>query len=1529
MCYHIVLILHNNEYLRGGASSLLIFEEKQQSGQNSAMGEITDLPKTLVPGTVATLFEGAKGLAIAADDRLTIYRLLLDSNRSAAREVASHRLPGQVSTIAESTLGLLIATELAGRSTVSLIREKDLTTILELSGKITQLAAAGGQAYAVTFEAQEHQSHLIQIDLRQRAAVARRPLDHTQMKLSVDSTGQHLILTDIMARKITKLGSDLKPKSSPPTQPSAELRAVAGGEHNQHRNGPPDRLPHEPGCCCICCKLTDKEEQTRPQPSPSGGETPQQPEEPGPDYEGEDGVPSDDGGIVVGNGDRVDHHSPSGQGKPPCGRRLFWSIAALQRLGGYVLASDRSTRHVALLSADMNLVDEWQFGRGGALLLTAEGTSALVMHIRDSGKWVWHDAYEIVSNLRPWLDQFPTIQQETKTFIGQQSYTMSLSLGKKATHVKALLLPVIEGTQWFSSANLNGFGAYMKRTMVPVIKDYYHENSFGTLSRDNLSITIFGVDDGLVPAQGPLRLRRPKLKDYYFPAYKPAKVELVKGDVDAASMIVFDGRESLTIDAKPLTGGPEGAKLTLPFFAIAFQREEKLFSLQVKFLGTETFELELKTPAGGMKTLKLKFPAKVIDISADANVADMKAKLDELGKYLDNVMKAAELAAGITTRLFAPPKLIRIAQVGMRFGRLLVTFSAANTTGNKLTIKNVTSTLPGGDPMGLANPMRGTMTVGDTGALSQYMENVAVLAQEAEPTGRFGYNARLLKEPKCNFTYFGRRLDTTIAISDRYGGPGAEVKVIGSSGLETLFETATSEPNSPSTINNSESLRDNEDFLRDVFSAAIDQIRNVGKLTNALEKEKVLHFLQQFSVVLVMPIEAAIQDPKNKDAVLPSEFWDVSPLDHYEISFRGRQIWGTIIDRKDESIRLQTNWTLDLMKRGGMPDNPLICHELGHALGYGDLYHQTGYRDDLAYMGQWAMMDYHPDLSHHCGYHKLQSGWIPEGASTEEDYGRVFPLGLPDPSHTKTWELLLVPIELWRESLVGSSRAAFGVGEKVPVVQLASIDFGGDATVFGLIEARQWTKGSPFSKHLPGDGGILITNGITWKTDERFATAGLYRRSLHLLNPKNILRRPGDQFDLALAPELPVKGMRVELLDLQLVEGDAWVYRVRVSRENAEFVDLYFSEGDPYYKSPDLWVDWPGNNEPKPENLNPDYPVGQPTDQGEEIRVDPAKAQPHWVVARLRNKGQVKAINVKLNFYYFDPPGGGDTGKPMNPLEGWRYKFIGSTTVPEIPGKNDPQKIKVKWDVPPGFSGHTCLLVHIEDSGVDTDPTGVPLGSSDSWILNNHAQKNVDLYKPAGSSPFGPIEFDFSVHNAGIGPEVAYVEPNGLPYGMKLTVRPPKQEISSGHTAIFHCKLELEEQIIRSGCENDQRFRIEAWRQDAESSARWGGVEYEIRPRKKTDSKLSGTWYYANEVILNGTIAPDPDGGVVHIRLDFENQQARWVTVDCAPGGTFTWSGRPPQNSRVLEAIAWFEGNRNFSSSQSNAIKLNAPTVIR
>jgi hypothetical protein len=82
--------------------------------------------------------------------------------------------------------------------------------------------------------------------------------------------------------------------------------------------------------------------------------------------------------------------------------------------------------------------------------------------------------------------------------------------------------------------------------------------------------------------------------------------------------------------------------------------------------------------------------------------------------------------------------------------------------------------------------------------------------------------------------------------------------------------------------------------------------------------------------------------------------------------------------------------------------------------------------------------------------------------------------------------------------------------------------------------------------------------------------------------------------------------------------------------------------------------------------------------------------------------------------------------------------------------------------------------------------------------------------------------------------------------------------------------------------------------------------------------RSGGSWDFKDDVMLNGTVAPDPGRGTVRIRLDFQNQQARWQSVVIAPGGKLTWTVHAPQNSLVLNAIAWFEGSRKLGSYRSN-----------
>lgn len=1455
----------------------------------SATEEIGGLPATLAADTVGLLYARDESLALASGNRLTVYRLTRKRKGVTAQPRCEIEVDGTVGDLAESALGLLVAARCGGKSAVMQLQNDTLLPVLDVVGAITAFGGAGASAYAVVSK-ESGRAVLVRIGLRQRAVVAEQPLVHSEMKLAIDPTGQHVVVTDTRERTVRSADGDLRWTPVPALQAKPSKQSA----HSE-----------DCGCCVPRCgcdgapttPFEGREIDQAGDDRPSDGGMPT----------GGAAMPSDGGGTVVGDGSRVNHHPQPGTGKRPCGRDLFFHVSELHRLGSYILATDQRGRHAAVLSADMNVIDEWQFGRGGALMLPGSGTSTLLMHTRSTGRWTWRDEHLFATDYRADLRFFPPVAVESKTFIGQQTYALSHGQQPSPTSVKALLIPVIEGAQSFTGANLDGFGAFVNRVTLAQVKDYYDENSFGVLK--DLNISTFGVDVG--PKAGPLTLPRAHISDYFYPTYQPAQLVLTTSSLTSTSEVVLDGRESLTVRPAPLDGGPVAGELTFPFFALALTRDEALFPVQVKFLGTEELSVNVTLADGTNQVLALAFTANTFDMP---DVASIPGQLSELETYLDAVMETAETAEGITARLFAKPKAQHIRQIGADFGRLLVTFAAATST--KLRVTASTATVPGGDPLGLANTIIGTMPVSNTARINRYLENAGLLAQEA---AKFGYNDRRIEPPTTTFDAMTGTLTTVVPISSRYGGPGAEVAYVSSSDLATLFDTHNSKPNSASTANNSEAVRDWGDILTDTFSAAVKRLRDNGQPANALAG---------FGAVIIMPLEPTMTNPADPNAPRASEVWTVTGL-FRPFAFRGADAMATTIDRVDSTVQLQTNWALDFML-SGVPDVPMICHEMGHALGFGDLYYQTGYRDDLAYLDGWAVMASHGNLPHHCGYHKMQAGWIPDGFGTEADFGRVYPLGLPDAAATRTWELLLVPVELWRDSLVASARTAFGVGGDVPVVQLAYIDFGGDGATFGLIEARQ--PGARFSQNLPiSTGGVLITNAITWTLDDRFATNGWYRRSLQLLNPHNVLTTAGDTFDLAQAPELPVRGMSVEMIDCKTVEGDAKVYRVKVSRQNAEFVDLYFDSPPIYYKNPDLWVDWAGNNTPTPNSLTPDYPVGQPTDQGEVIRVHPANPELHWVVARVRNRGQVQAQDVKLNFFYYEPPGAGDGNKPLDVKDAAHYKLIGSTTLPGVPatpGVNDPVKALGRWDVPAGFGGHTCLLVQIEDYKIPRDSRSAALGSDDVWQVNNHAQKNVSKYEALSASPFQPIEFDFSVHNDGVTPELAYLEPDGLPYGMTLTVTPPEQTIPAHGTVLFRCTLRLDDAIIRTGCENDQRFQLHAWRRDPESTVRWGGVEYEIKPRVKTVATLGGQWDYSNSVRLDGTITPNPGGGIANLRVDFQNHQARWISVALTGVGTFSWTGHAPNDSYSVDAVARFSGNRKFGATLSNLVNLSHPPII-
>ena len=1210
-------------------------------------------------------------------------------------------------------------------------------------------------------------------------------------------------------------------------------------------------------------------------------------------HEGDAATFGDGDTLIVARKGTLVSVKPTGPEPGPCTLRLFWQATQLSRAGRFVLARDGTGRHAALARAcDLALVAEWDFGRAAPQLL-AHPSSSRLLGFRPGRGWHAIDAelYAEASGLGAATFTAPDVA----TFHGM--HTLSLMDGHAPTKgtVKVLVLPVVEGGQTFSGG-MAQLGGYLERVLTDCLRDYYVENSYGQLH--DFDVTVFGSSIGAA-AGAPLELPRAHLADYYWPVYVGAHVDLVKGAVAATDELLLDGRESLAIAADPLDGGRPGGTITLSTFALGFAGDHDLFPVQLRFLGTEHLRFDVRTTTGAVHGLDLQFPARTIDID-EANLA---ARLDELATYLDGVLADAEDAAGVIGgRVFARPKVARVKATGQQFGRLVVTVAGATATGDVLRITAVGSSGLGTDPLGIGSVRVGTVRMSQPAVLRRYLDEALLLGQDA---AGFGYTGRLLNASVVAYDAPAQRLTTTLTISDRDGGPGATVKLDSASGLDALFDSAQAVDNSATTANDSMALRDRADLYRDAFSAAVQRLRDEGAAPDLLYGNH---------CVLVLPIEPAANVPGDPQTPNAGELWQVTPPLR-PFNLRGAENMTTVADRADATVQLQSAWSLVVMA-ADKPDLPMILHEVGHALGFRDLYRQSGYRDELQYLEDWALMDQHFKSPHHCGFHKLQADWIPAGAGTRTDYGRVFPIGPTPPDTTETHDLLLVPVELWRDSLVQSARDAFDLDASVPVVQLVKLDLGGDAGIFDLIEARQ--PGVNASLALPSAlPTVLVTNGISWFDDTRYAVNGWYRRELQLLNGAGPLHSPGDAFDLARAPELPAKGISVEVLDRKLVEGDANVFQIRITRQNAEFVDLYFTPGEPYYKSPDLWVDWIGDNPGAGREQAHVFPVGQPTDQGEVIRVPPSRDEPHWLIARVRNRGHVAAEDVKVTFKISDPPGAGDRGH--------NFRLIGSEVVPSVPGGDVPVAVMTRWMISPGFGGHSCLLVEIEDYRIPAGAAGA-LGGDDVWAVNNHAQKNVDRFEALKASPYEASEFEYAVHNDGVVPEVAYLEPHDLPEGMTLTVTPARQRITAGHTAVFTCRLELDESIIDVGCRNDRRFRIVTYRQDAESSVRWGGVEYEVRPRVRTETRLSGSWPIGGPVKLTGTVSPNPSGGKARIRLDYAGQQARWVTVNVGGNGVFTYSRNPPSSTtNRLEAIAWFDGSRTHGSSRSVPARLVRP----
>ena len=614
--------------------------------------------------------------------------------------------------------------------------------------------------------------------------------------------------------------------------------------------------------------------------------------------------------------------------------------------------------------------------------------------------------------------------------------------------LNVMIFPVLEPRQTFGSPNMTGWAKWIQRTLGGPVVPYYKENSF-----DKMGTIIFYVFGDNIALGGPLTLPK-ALSDYFYPAYKPAWLKLTK-TFAPGEVMQFDGRDHLDLVVQPDGNAIPSKTLRPAFPAAIFERSETFYSVQIKFTTGDKLTLNLDDGTSYTATIASDENINLVqDSTLDANKAT-------LATFLQSTLNSAGGPQ------FATP-VVRIVPDGTSpFGTLTAAVDLADTTGarrgiSSINYSSVSATAP------FSNTVGGSIKPSDTAHLRDYLTDVLKNANIDKGYDTTTSLTQSIQDTPPTFDPATNTLTTTISVGDVIGGPSANLSVPASESLSILYEDVESIKNSDTTKNNTEAVRYDGTLFTDIL--------NLAEARDAIDPLKRFGINVMLAVPMGLPPVAKTVDGTRPP--FPGEMWSINRDINRPINFRGFENFHTI-SSSDGLFNFQNVWSMVFLNPDGTPDIPMTCHELGHGIGFRDLYKKDGYRESLAYFEGWSMMSDHTAGSHHCGYHKWQAGWIPEE--------RMLTVPLAGTGATVIQEALLGTIEEWYSGLEELATAQFGVDSYVaPFTQLIKLDLGGDEVLFDMIEARQ--PGTVFSRNLPPPGkGILISNAYVPWDDTRYA----------------------------------------------------------------------------------------------------------------------------------------------------------------------------------------------------------------------------------------------------------------------------------------------------------------------------------------------------------------------------------------------------------------------------------------------------------
>ena len=587
-------------------------------------------------------------------------------------------------------------------------------------------------------------------------------------------------------------------------------------------------------------------------------------------------------------------------------------------------------------------------------------------------------------------------------------------------------------------------------------------------------------------------------------------------------------------------------------------------------------------------------------------------------------------------------------------------------------------------------------------------------------------------------------------------------------------------------------------------------------------------------------------------------------------------------------------------------DAAVVAHEVGHNIGFPDLYNNSpgNYDPELNFPDDWEMMAFHFEMPHPGAWVKSEdSDWV------VEDGGRIEVFDLPpaaDPPISETNRYLLTPLEYSKadyDDLLVNIPAGLQP-TKVVKLPIGRGEAGNNHSL--LIQNRQ--NGANFSQSLPSPGrGIYVSDTITRRLFNYFLTPT--RNFVHPLRGEPLQNHPitnhpnivgvensaGVELDLSLTYPA-YGGTSVNIIDEITDANGIKSYVIDVTRTNDKYLDLAITPwGAPPWESADIWIE-NGDKEEDELSAVPLALNGEPARWAEDYDQGANDGKPlNWVRVRIHNYGNVDATNVQIQVKANTPSGMGDSGD-------W-------STLPLSELKNIPAgghaDFKVPWN--PSVGRHTCLKVQIFRWDASEGEVN---------FANNQTQENVNSFAVRSGSPWHPRTIEFDVSNPFERVLPVQLSANNLPVGVVVDFDNPYFELEpkstsrqraivrvdserfpwpepDGHGGLdwFRAVLDDDGNVVGKTRGKPVRFHFDISSEALTDGHAWmpiGGISYDTRLTRTSEVDYDVKPDGAGGFIVDGTTEPAAANQDLEIMVRYPSGKIDWIKTRTAGDGHFS-----------------------------------------